>query len=319
MGFRVDYAHGAVLIVTSRLFHIRILDIWVSHTQADEGIMGSIPKNTWLPTLPNGATVGPMPPEKDLHARYIALYKTFADAWRVTDETSLFVYARRTSTATFTDKDWPAETPPSILKPQFKIPGFLPLENIPIAKAKRICRGVTIKDLHDNCVFDVQTTGDERFAKGYLIAQELRLCGSAVQIVGDKPQTRPGGKLVVTATVLPLTPKRPVPTGSVTFIIDGVPVKGRKKLDKLGRAKTTITKLKVGEHKIRAEFTPADVTCCYSSSSPNLLHPVTKGHVPTGGHPTGGHPTGGHHTGGRPMTGMVKRAKKTAVKKPRKR
>ena len=65
---------------------------------------------------------------------------------------------------------------------------------------------MTEKDLHENCVFDVATTGDESFAKGYLIAQELRLSGTAVQIVGDKPRTRPGESLVVTATVSPLTP-----------------------------------------------------------------------------------------------------------------
>ena len=119
-GLRVDYAHGAVLTVAPRLWHIWILDIRVSHTHADEGIMGSIPEQTWLPTLPSGATVGPMP--ESLHERYITLYKIFADAWRVTNKTSLFMYAQGTSTETFTDRDWPAEKPPSILKPEFQIP-----------------------------------------------------------------------------------------------------------------------------------------------------------------------------------------------------
>ena len=76
--------------------------------------MGRIPPGTWLPALPSGATVGPKP--ASLHDRYVALYRTFADAWRVTDETSLFEYAPGTSTKTFTDPDWPAEKPPCVLE-----------------------------------------------------------------------------------------------------------------------------------------------------------------------------------------------------------
>jgi len=271
MGLRVDYAHGAVLIVTSRLFHIRILDVWVSHTQADEGLMGSIPEQTWLPTLPSGATVGPMPKE-DLHDRYITLYKTFADAWRVTDETSLFVYARGTSTETFTDRDWPAETPPSILKPQFQIPGFTPPVGIPVPEAEDICKGVTIDYLNANCVFDVATTGDKGFAKAYLLQQDLRLHASAVQISGDKDATRSGEPLVVTALVLPMTTGRPTPTGNVTFMVDGTAAGPSVKLDPKGRAQFTTHGLAVGEHKIRATYTSDGEY--HSSTSPNLIHTV---------------------------------------------
>src|SRR5215203_427999 len=280
MGLRVDYAHGAVLTVTPRFWFIWFLDIWVSHTHADEGIMGSIPENTWLPTLPSGATVGPMP--ESLHDRYIVLYKTFADAWRLTDETSLFVYAKGTSTETFTDKDWPAEEPPSILKPQFKIPGFPTPVNIPVAEAEQICQGVTIADLHANCVFDVGTTGDKGFAKAYLLQQDLRLHGSTVQIAGDKESTRPGESLVVTAIVLPMTNGRPTPTGSVTFMVEGVAAGPPVKIDEKGRAQHTLDHLDAGEHKIRASYT-SDGGDYHSSTSPNLLHMVEKGPGSTGG------------------------------------
>lgn len=116
------------------------------------------------------------------------------------------MYARGTSTETFTDKDWPAETPPSILKPRFQIPGLPPPVNIPVPEAEEICKEVTIGYLHVNCVFDVATTGDKGFAKAYLLQQDLRLHGSAVQISGDKEVTRSGEALVVTALVLPMTP-----------------------------------------------------------------------------------------------------------------
>ncbi|MGH9872285.1 MAG: multicopper oxidase domain-containing protein [Pyrinomonadaceae bacterium] len=269
-GLRVDFAHGAVLTVAPRLWHIWILDIHVSHTQADEGIMGSISEQTWLPTLPSGVTVGPMP--ESPHERYITLYKTFADAWRVTEESSLFMYARGTSTETFTDRDWPAETPPSVLKPQFQIPGFTPPLGIPVPEAAEICKEVTIDYLHAHCVFDVATTGDEGFAKAYLLQQDLRLHGSAVQISGDKEVTRSGEPLVVTAVVLPMTSGRPTPTGNVTFQVDGSVVGPSVQLDPEGRAQFTTQDLSVGEHKIRATYTSDGEY--HSSTSPNLIHTV---------------------------------------------
>ena len=47
-----------------------------------------------------------------------------------------------------------------------------------------------LDDLHKGCVFDVQTTGDPELVKGYLLAQEVRRLGTAVQLVADKPRTR---------------------------------------------------------------------------------------------------------------------------------
>jgi hypothetical protein len=221
---------------------------------------------------------------ESLHDRYIALYRTFANAWRVTDKTSLFVYAPGTSTATFTDEDWPAEKPPCKLKPQFEIPGAPTPVNIDIEKAKQICKGVTIDGLNRDCVFDVATTGDETFAKGYLLAQDLRLHGSTVQIVGDKPQTQLGETLVITATVAPMSASRPTPTGSVTFLVDGVPAGPPVRLDDRGRARHATERLAVGPHKIRAAYSGGDGQSSYhSSSSPNLLHTVTKGPGPSAG------------------------------------
>jgi FtsP/CotA-like multicopper oxidase with cupredoxin domain len=283
-GLRVDYAHGAVLTVAPRLWHIWILDIRVSHTQADEGIMGSIPEQTWLPTLPSGATVGPMP--ESLHERYITLYKIFADAWRVTNKTSLFMYARGTSTETFTDRDWPAEQPPSVLKPEFQIPGFTPPVGIPVPEAEEICKDVTIDYLHAHCVFDVATTGDKGFAKAYLLQQELGLHGSAVQISGDKEVTRSGEPLVVMATVLPLTSGRPTPTGTVTFLIDNVAAGTPVTLDNRGRAQLTTNKLSVGTHTIRAAYNSGDANGYQPSTSPNVIHQVeasTGPHEPKSG------------------------------------
>jgi hypothetical protein len=282
-GIRVDFEDGTVVLITPTLWFADIwyLNVSVSNTSADEGVMGFIPKGSWLPRLRNGTDVGPIP--ASLHNRYVTLYKTFADSWRVTDKTSLFIYAAGTSTSTFTDPDWPAEKLPCNLKKEFQIPGFKVLPGMPVARAETICRVVSDKDLYNNCVFDVATTGDENFAKGYVFAQEIRLYSTSVKIACHQA---PGGRpwrpsevttdvpaqnsVVVTATVSPLTPGRPVPTGTVTFLIDGVPMIRPVPLDDRGRARIKTT-MKPGEHKIRATYSGGGKFDYHSSSSPTQV------------------------------------------------
>src|SRR5437016_9554773 len=122
---------------------------------------------------------------------------------------------------------------------------------MPVERARVLCHGVTMKDLNANCVFDVASTGDEIFAKGYLLAQELRLYGTAVKLTGSLgparqdrlPDDNPDHPLVqlpqvlrLTATVSPLTSERPTPSGTVIFHIDGVPMRRPGTLDGRGRA-----------------------------------------------------------------------------------
>ena len=290
-GLRVDYGDGTVLTATPRLFYIWILDVTVSNTKAVEGVIGYKPKDSWLPRLRNGVDLGSMP--AGVPARFVGLYKTFANSWRVTNKTSLFTYLPGTSTKTFTDPDWPSEKPPCTVKPGFEIPGLHIGKNIPIPEAERICHDVTEKDLHNNCVFDVATTGDPAFAKGYMFAQELRLHGTAVQVKGYVPATnRPDRKpipkvtdapqhlglyLAVAATVRPLASGRPTPTGTVTFFVDGVPMNRPVELDDQGSARVTVGPLKVGEHLIRATYSGGGKDEYHSSSSPNLLHTIPAG------------------------------------------
>lgn len=290
-GIRVDFENGTVVQITPTHWNannVWYLDVSVSRTTADEGIMGYIPKGSWLPRLRNGVDVGPIP--ASLHDRYVTLYKTFADSWRITDQTSLFVYAPGTSTKTFTDPDWPAEKLPCTLKPEFQIPGVKVLQGMPVAQAEAICKVVTDPDLNANCVFDVATTGDETLAKAYVFAQEIRLYGTSVKIVCQQQSTRGlrplaiktagpaqsgGQSVVVTATVAPLTAGRPTPTGTVTVFIDGVATNRPTELDDHGRARVAIASLKAGEHKIRATYSGGAKSDDYhSSSSSTLLYTV---------------------------------------------
>jgi hypothetical protein len=286
-GIRVDFEDGTVVLITPVLWFANIwyLNVSVSNTSADQGVMGFIPTGSWLPRLRNGTDVGPMP--ASLNARYVTLYKTFADSWRITNTTSLFVYAPGTSTSTFTDLNWPAEKLPCKLKPEFQIPGVKVLQGMPVARAEMICRVVTDKNLNRNCVFDVATTGDETFAKGYVFAEEIQLYGTRVKIACQEGPSRPYRRspvtkdvtgqsrvrsLVVTATVLPLNPGRPIPTGTVTVFIDGVAMNRPVQLDDRGRARVKIAGLKAGEHKIRATYSGGGKFDYHSSSSPTLLY-----------------------------------------------
>jgi hypothetical protein len=159
---------------------------------------------------------------------------------------------------------------------------------MPVERAEAICRAVTDKNLFKSCVFDVATTGDEIFAKGYVFAEETQLYSTSVKItchqapggrpyqrsvvaanVPAQPEVRP---VVVTATVSPLTPGRPIPTGTVTVFVDGVAMNRPTALDDRGRARVKIAGLKPGEHKIRAAYSGGGKFDYHSSSSASLVY-----------------------------------------------
>jgi len=261
---RIDYAHHVVVIVTPHFWNshkLWYMNISISHAHNAEGLMGPIPKGSWLPMLPNGASVGPKP--AGLNDLYMTLYKTFANAWRVTNKTSLFVYAPGTSTATFTDKDWPAGEPPCNLKPQFEIPGVAVPLGMPIDQAKQICQIITEPGLNQDCVFDVATTGDADFAKGYRLAQEIRERSTVVQIVSVKP-----GHVI--AVVGRLAGTKPLPKGKIRFYADGKETGTPMQPDANGQVHWKISGLDKGDHALSAAFVPDDGSPAYPSNSPDL-------------------------------------------------
>ena len=287
VAIRVDYASYAVLVITPYFwttYGVWLLNVSVARTPADRGVMGAIPTGTWLPALANGSTVGPMP--GGLAERFDVLYRTFADSWRVTDESSLFEYMPGTSTATFTDRNWPAGEPPCKLLPQFEVPGGTPvLQGMDVKRAEKVCRNVKNEGLHQDCVFDVATTGDEVFALGAELAQEIRLRGSGVTVTVDNGHGKPGEPVCFTATVSSLYPEGGKAKGSVTFIVDGVA--GRAvKLDGHGQAKHVVRGFKAGEHRIRAVYAGHGKRGLKPCSSATLVHMVGERppHAGGGGH-----------------------------------
>lgn len=295
MGLRVDFEDETVLTVTPLFWaahNIWYMNIRISNTSADEGIMGFIPQDSWLPRMRNGVSVGPMPTTP--HERYSILYKKFADSWRLSEGTSLFVYAPGTSTKTFTDRDWPDENPPCKSKQDLQVPGVPIFKGMPTVDAQFVCNKVIERDLRENCIFDVATTGDIVFAEGYLLTQELGLHGTRIQLIANVSETPQGAvrvnpegdqasgepTLTLIAKVLPLTSRRPTPTGSVLFYVDGVPMKRPVELDERGSARSVVRGLKPGEHSFRATFSGGGRFDYHGSSSTNLF--VQLG-VPKGG------------------------------------
>jgi len=269
LALRVDYSHHAVLIATPLFWtthNMWYLNISVYHTQADEGIMGAIPAGTWLPLLPTGASVGAMP--ASLADRYTALYQTFADAWRVTDQSSLFYYNPGETTATFTDRDWPAGQPPCNLKPQFIIPGAPLPQGMPMAQAVQACQFVTDRGLNSDCIFDMATIGDNEFAEGYEILGQIRWRSTAVQVISIV-----NGEVLAFVTFVT---NRAVPEGAVTFFVNDDQVEQPVPLNSDGQASWTIGSQFQGTIRVKAMFTPVPDADADAAFSPELELTLTR-------------------------------------------
>lgn len=231
------------------------------------GIAGAITPGNWLPALPDGTSMGPMP--VPISERYLDLYKKFADAWRVTEKSSLFDYAPGTSTDTFTMRSWPKEKPPCV------IPDTKPVRPASQRVAQEACRPVTGKAAHNNCVFDVMITGNTGFAKTYVLSQRVLSNSTTTRVIDNKDPTKFEEPVTFTATVArtALTGKV-VPTGTVQFTLDGQRAGRPVRLNAQGQAIWRTSSLKPGTHKVAASYTPTAGSAFLPSSSPIQTHTV---------------------------------------------
>lgn len=178
-GIQIEYPGGTKAIITPNWWDWRqlwYLNVDLRSPRATEGTIGAIAPNNWLPALPDGTLLGPKPGDRG--QRYIDLYEKFADAWRVTDATSLFDYAPGTSTSTFTVDSWPLEAPQRCQIPRDPDGGpFLkePQRQLPIDVAKQQCAPLVEADRRANCEMDVMVTGEVGFAKSYLLTEQVQL------------------------------------------------------------------------------------------------------------------------------------------------
>src|ERR1051326_2533355 len=136
-GIEIDFPNDDILFVTPGWWDSQgkwYLNLRVVPQQRAGGLMGDVPEGSWLPALSDGTSIGPAPTSP--HERYVALYQRFADAWRVTDKTSLFDYVPGTSTKTFTTQGWPPENG------SCSLPGMVPVQGTTEEVARRVCKRV---------------------------------------------------------------------------------------------------------------------------------------------------------------------------------
>src|SRR5208282_1844617 len=276
----VDFPDGKTLLVTPTWWAAEsewYLNEDVTHlglssgdgTGAGTGIAGDLASGSWLPALPNGSSVGPMP--AGLPGRYDELYRIFANAWRVNEKDSLFDYAPDTSTNTFTIRDWPPEKPPCTVR------GEKPLEPGSEVLAHAACRGVADPNRRADCIFDVRTTGDPIFAKGYVATQRIEAFSTTTSLTADANPTQVGEWVTFTATVVANSSSATlVPTGTVQFAVDGVNAGAPASVNSKGGATWAASQLKVGTHRITASYLPGADSVFLPSTSLEKLQTVRR-------------------------------------------
>jgi hypothetical protein len=276
---QIDFPDGKTLFVTPEWWTSQskwYLDVDVIHLgllaaggTSTLGIAAPLAEGSWLPALPSGASLGAMPPS--ISDRYVALYRKFADAWRVSGKDSLFDYAPGTSTETFTMKEWPSQRAPCV------VPRTKPVEPASIDVAEAACRRVLDKARRADCVFDVRATGDPDFAKGYLATQRILTDSTTVSVAEDSDASRVGEWVNFTAYVVAnaATPSG-APSGTVQFALDGSNIGAPVPVDAKGRARWETSQLRVGKHRIAATYAPGPDTSFLPSNSAEKLHVVTR-------------------------------------------
>jgi hypothetical protein len=278
---QVNFPDGKTLFVTPQWWASQnewYLDVDVTHhglvsgiasRTSTGGIVGPIAEGSWLPALPDGASMGPMP--GTLPERYNALYKKFADAWRVNNKDSLFDYARGTSTETFTRKDWPPEQPPC------EVRGEKPVEPASEEVAQRACWRVKDQNRNADCIFDVMATGNVGFATTYLATQRRLADSTTTSLTDDADPSQAGEWVSFTASVVANAGGATgVPSGTVQFAVDGANAGEPVMVNAKGRAAWATSQLKVGTHRVTANYVPSTDSSFLPSTSLEKLQIVKR-------------------------------------------
>jgi mono/diheme cytochrome c family protein len=223
-GIQIEARGGTAFIITPAWwdhYQLWYLNIDTRHIRATDGVMGAVAPGNWLPALPDGTLLGPMP--EGLQDRYDILYGKFGKAWRVTEANSLFDYAPGTNTNSFIVEDWPngidsqnCEAPHVPGGPVEK-PSQPPLTR---EQATQLCGDIQDQELRNLAIIDVMATGEAGFAKAYRQADLIRarkfppvpvvmapgaaLVEPPVNLAWAKPPEEDAGELTYTLYVWPV-------------------------------------------------------------------------------------------------------------------
>lgn len=231
-GLEIEFPNGEYLSAVPGYWSGQdqwVLNISISGAEANRGIMGAIPRGSWLPRLSNGSTVGARPANSG--QRYNTLNNLFADSWRVTDATSLFDYAAGLSPSSYELPGWPKSTPECVVPDRTATP--------PATQdaARLACSSIEDRDDRTNCEFDFELTGADIFVDIYKREQTLRRWGTKTEVSVVSGKARPIKNRVYVISVVPRWPGLTrQPTGSVEVNVDGEVVGTDRPVDSSGLA-----------------------------------------------------------------------------------
>jgi hypothetical protein len=172
-GIVIDLPDGTVVWATSIApYGINVLvDPAPAAVEDGVGLVGPSTSGFGVPRLPDGTA---LPKALDRHGAYATLYQRFAEAWRVTDTTSLFDYDAGKGTADYTIRPYPSAP---------KVATFAELDPGKAAAGREACAGVKDAALRDQCAFDVAVTGDAGYLRPYAAIEHVAEQGTVAQDV----------------------------------------------------------------------------------------------------------------------------------------
>jgi hypothetical protein len=156
--FLLEWSDGTTVRVEQ--LGARALNVKVKPADARKGMLVGLLGND--NGSPEDDLIGSKGAALGVHPDPDVVTHTLADAWRITQNASLFDYQPGQSTATFTDRTFPDHhVDPS------KVPDR--------ETAEKICRQAGISDRHllDDCIIDYASTSDFLFASSYSHQQQL--------------------------------------------------------------------------------------------------------------------------------------------------
>lgn len=165
---RIETVGGTIISINASFwdyYQTWIMDIHVNRARAKMGLMGTIAAGSWLPSLPDGSSVGPMP--ADLGARFKILYGVFAKSWLVNDSTTLFDYAPGQSTTNYRLPNWPGGNSPQNCYIPAEPGEPQPPKGLTREEAEKLCAEVGDQRLREFCIQDLMVTGAQEFADNY--------------------------------------------------------------------------------------------------------------------------------------------------------
>lgn len=180
-GIELDLPDGTIVWALSGAGYgvFALVDPSRAIVETGVGLIGRSAPGLRVPRLPDGTA---LPAPKDRHDWYALLYGRFADAWRVTDATTLFDYGAGKSTASYTIHDYPSAP---------KVATFQELDPAQAAAGRQTCAAIADTELQEQCAFDVAVTGDAGYVGPYVATALVAQQGTAALDVAIPPASSP--------------------------------------------------------------------------------------------------------------------------------